>query len=131
MRDSADTKEIESDQLTYAWAAWTLRAGMYASFGAMSLGLLLWLISGAPGGESSASEVIPFDRLWAELAALNPLALLNVGVLLLLATPGVTLLSAVVTYGIERNWRYMSIALLVGLILVASLVISTGLIKLF
>ena len=97
---------------------------MYASFGAMSVGLLWWLLAGAPGGEETAAKGIALDRIAAELLAMNPLALLNLGVVLLLITPGITLLAQIVTYAAARNWLYAGIALLVGLILPLSLTVA-------
>jgi uncharacterized membrane protein len=119
------------DAQTYIWAARTLRWGMYASFGAMVAGLVWWVIDGAPGGETSAAKVIPLDRILPELIALNPLALLNLGVVLLLATPGVTLFAIIVTYTAARNWRYAGIAASVAAILLLSLAISLKWIVLF
>jgi uncharacterized membrane protein len=119
------------DQQTYIWAALTLRWGMYISFGAMVAGLVWWVLAGAPGGESSAAKVIPLDRILPELVALNPLALINLGVVLLLATPGVTLFTIIVTYAAARNWRYVGIAMSVAAILLLSLAISLKWIVLF
>jgi len=97
---------------------------MYASFAGMGLGLVWWLFAGSPGGVGSASTVLPFDRLLPELLAGNPLALVNLGVLLLLAAPGVSLLVAIATFAASRNWRYAGIATLVAAILLLSLVLS-------
>lgn len=104
---------------------------MYASFVAMAAGLVWWVAAGAPGGQSSAAKVMPLDRLLPELFALNPLALLNLGVVLLLATPGVTLLASIGTYVMARNWRYAGIAALIGAILLLSLGLSLKWIVLF
>src|SRR5207253_843597 len=109
---------------TYRWVGFALRVGMYASFLAMGLGLAWWLLAGTPGGSGSASKVLPFDRLGPELLAGDALALVNLGVLLLLAAPGVSLLVAMVTYAAGRNWRYAGIAALVGAILLLSLALS-------
>src|SRR5437868_7701330 len=97
---------------------------MFASFGAMLVGLGWWLIAGEPGGTVSAAKVIPLDKLGAELAALNPLALVNQGVVLLLATPGVTLIAQVAAYLAARNPRWAGVAGLVALILLLSLALS-------
>jgi uncharacterized membrane protein len=97
---------------------------MYASFGAMAAGLAWWLLAGAPGGASEAGKGIGLDKLWGEFLALNPLALLNLGVLMLLATPGITLLTEIVTYAAARNWRFAGIASVVGILLLISLAIS-------
>src|SRR5438552_7649954 len=117
-------ESANNDIHTYRWAGITLKAGMYSSFAAMGLGLLWWLFAGLPGGTVSASTVLPFDRLLPELAAGNPLALVNLGVLFLLATPGVTLLSAIITYVAARNWRYALFASIVGAILLLGLTLS-------
>ncbi|MFL5734161.1 MAG: DUF1634 domain-containing protein [Chloroflexia bacterium] len=113
-----------TDLLTYRWVARTLRVGMYVSFGAMGLGLVWWLLAGAPGGAGSAEKVLPFDRLLPDLVAGNPLALLNLGVVLLLVVPGVSLLAAIITFAAARNRRFAGIAGLVGAILLLSLVLS-------
>ena len=128
-----DTPQIgtDVDTQTYKWAGIALTTGMYASFGTMVAGLAWWLLTGAPGGASLAGQGIPLDRLWGELVALHPLALLNLGVVLLLATPGVTLLAQIVTYAAARNWRFAGIAALVGVLLLISLALSLKWIVLF
>jgi uncharacterized membrane protein len=131
MRDITQDPQANRDAQTYKWAGWSLTAGMYASFAAMGVGLAWWLVTGAPGGGASASKVIPLDALVSELLALNPLALLNMGVLLLLATPGITLLTQIVTFGVDGNWRYVGITSLVGAVLLLSLALSMKWIKLF
>jgi uncharacterized membrane protein len=104
---------------------------MYTSFGAMVIGLVWWLVKSAGGAEASQDRVIPLDKILPELFALNPLALLNLGVLLLLITPGVTLLTQIATYAAARNWRFAGIATLVAAILLLSLAISLKWIVLF
>jgi uncharacterized membrane protein len=119
------------DRQTYDWAARTLRLGMYTSFGAMVIGLVWWLVESGGGPEASQNKVIPLDRILPELFALNPLALLNLGVVLLLITPGVTLLTQIATFAAARNWRFAGIATLVAAILLLSLAISLKWIVLF
>jgi uncharacterized membrane protein len=124
------TNSQNRDDRTYTWAAFTLRAGMFASFAAMLVGLGWWLLSGSPGGQESAQQVMPFDRLLPEMLALNPLALVNVGVLLLLSTPGVTLIAQFVAFALARNWLYAGITAFIALAIAFSLALSLGLIKL-
>ena len=119
------------DQQSYIWASHTLRWGMYVSFGAMVAGLVWWLLAGAVGGQASAAQLIALDKLLPELSAGNPLALLNLGIVLLLATPGVTLIAIIVTYAAAHNWRYAGIAAFVAAILLLSLAISLKWIVLF
>jgi uncharacterized membrane protein len=97
---------------------------MYLSFGCMVAGLVWWLAAGAPGGEESAKKGLALGRLLPELWAGNPLALLNLGVVLLLITPAVSLLSLIVTFAQARNRRFTLIASLVAAILAVSILIS-------
>ena len=124
MREPDADSEADSDAQTYRWAAITLQAGMYASFAAMGAGLLWWLLAGAPGGTESASKGMPMDTIVSQLLIGNPLALVNLGVLLLLATPAVTLLGEIITFAAARNWRYAAIAALVGAILLLGFAMS-------
>ena len=93
--------------------------------------MVWWLLAGAVGGQATAAQLIPLDKLLPELFAGNPLALLNLGIVLLLATPGVTLIAIIATYVSTRNWRYAGIAGLVAVILLFSLAISLKWIVLF
>lgn len=129
MMEAANTQS--EDDRTYTWAAFTLRAGMIASFAAMLVGLVWWVLSGSPGGQEAAQHVLPFERLVPELLALNPLALVNVGVLLLLSTPGVTLVAQFVAYALARNWLYAGITAFISLAIAFSLALSLGAIRLF
>jgi uncharacterized membrane protein len=129
--NSATLQATKGDEPTYRWAAFTLRLGMYASFAAMGAGLVWWLLSGGPGGPTSASRGLPLDSVIAQLLQGNPLALLDLGVLLLLATPGITLLVELFTFAAARNWRYVAITALVSLILLISLALSMKWIRLF
>lgn len=121
-----------ADRQAYAWAALTLRAGMYASFALMIVGLLWWIVAGSPSGQGSVGHGFALDRLLPELLQGNPLAVLNLGLLLLLATPALTLLAQIIAFVAERNLRYAAIAGLIGLILLVSITVSAlGLDKAF
>jgi uncharacterized membrane protein len=127
-----DEKSIATkDSRTYDWSSWTLRLGMYTSFGAMVLGLVWWLATSAGGANSTPAGVIPLDRILPELLAGNPLALLNLGVVLLLITPAITLLVQIASFVAARNRRFVAIAATVAGILLLSLAISMKWIVLF
>lgn len=121
----------DADRATYQWVGLILTTGMYASFAAMGAGLVWWLAVGTPGGDTLEARVVAIDRIVPELMALNPLALINLGVLLLLATPAFTLVAEIITYAAARNWRYAGIAALVSSILLLSLALSMKWIQLF
>jgi uncharacterized membrane protein len=119
------------DDRTYTWAAFTLRTGMFASFTAMLVGLVWWLVGGSQGGQEAAQHVLPFDRILPEMLALNPLAFINIGVLLLLSTPGITLVAQFVAFALARNWLYAGITAFISIAIAFSLALSLGLIRLF
>jgi uncharacterized membrane protein len=104
---------------------------MYCSFAAMGGGLLWLLIGGTSGGNAELHTGVPINAILSELVAGNPLALLSLGVLLLLATPGLTLLVEIATFAADRNWRYVGIASIVGVILLISIAVSMKWIQLF
>ncbi len=122
---------MNRDNVTYYWAGMILKLGMYVSFGFM-LGGLVWVLIANAGAQSGADHrAVPLDRLVSELMAGNPLAVVSVGVVLLLLTPGVTLLSMIVTYALAHNWRFAGIAAGIGVILMLGLSISLKWIQLF
>ena len=83
--------------------------------------LLLLLHPGDP-------QVLPhsLNQVWTGLLALQPQAVIAAGLLLLLATPVLTVTAAAVTFALERDWRYVIIALLVLAILITSFLIGKG-----
>ena len=91
----------------------TLAGGMALSFALMGAGLLWQIASPHPHPE----QVIALDRLLPELLAGNPLALLDLGLLTLLAIPAVHLSVAAVSFGRSGDRRYLLLTLLVLAIL--------------
>jgi uncharacterized membrane protein len=116
--------ETKVDSNTYSWAGFTLRAGFYVSFALMVAGLVWWLAAGMPGGVEAPSGVVPFDHTFTELGAGNPLALLDLGVLVLLATPALTIAAVTLAYATARNWRYAALSLLIFAVLLLSVALS-------
>ena len=87
-----------------------LRYGSLASTLVMALGLLLILVRGAvatPGGDL---PILP-RMLFARLAHFDPRAITESGILLLLLTPIFRIVAAGVSFGLERNYRYVLISL--------------------
>jgi uncharacterized membrane protein len=91
----------------------TLAGGMILSFGLMGAGLLWQLADPHPNPE----QVVPLDRLGGELLAGNPLALLDLGILVLLGIPAVHLTVAAISFGRQGDRRYLMLALLVLVLL--------------
>jgi uncharacterized membrane protein len=93
----------------------TLAGGMILSFALMGAGLLWQIANPYPHPE----QVLPLDRLVPELLAGNPLALLDLGLLTLLAVPAVHLSVAAAGFARGGDRRYFLLTLLVLALLAA------------
>jgi uncharacterized membrane protein len=82
---------------------------MILSFALMGLGLVAQILNPQPHPE----QVIPLDQLPTALLAGNPLAVLDLGVLALMAIPAVHLIVAAVSFGRRGDRRYFRLTLLV------------------
>ncbi len=114
---------MDIDRATYRWAGVILRVGMYSSLGIMLVGLV-WAIAGNNTSSPLSYRAVPLNRLYNEMLAGNPDALLSLGLLLLLASPGVTLLASMVTFAAARNWRFAGLAAISAGILLLSVAIA-------
>ena len=106
---------------------WILRGGAILSAAIILLGMLLLPLH--PGDLSERSlQVFPhtLDQVWTGLLALQPQAVIAAGLLLLLATPVMTVAAAAVTFACERDRRYVVISLVVLAILITSFLIGKG-----
>lgn len=92
-----------------------LRGGMWLSLFTMTIGLT-WLAL-SPG---HPTDVIPFESLMSELSDGNPIALVQIGILMLIATPFIRLLTAFTVFAYEKDVKFVMISLLViGVVLLA------------
>jgi hypothetical protein len=114
---------MEKDKATYRWAGLILKVGMYSSFAVMAAGLV-WAMLGDTTAAPLEYRAVPLDRLYDALLAGDPDAVLSVGLLLLLASPGASLLSIVVTFAAARNWRFAGLAAVSAGILLLSVGIA-------
>jgi uncharacterized membrane protein len=60
------------------------------------------------------------------LAHADPLSVVTLGLVVLLATPVVRVAVSIVAFGLERDWRYVAITVTVLVILVASFLLGRG-----
>lgn len=106
----------------YRWIARTLRWGSYLSALLLAVGLA-W-IPFEPQVAIQVGPAVPLSALGEDLAGGNPYAIMQLGLLVLLATP---LLRVVVAGGMfwrSRERRYTLISLLVLLSVLASVWLS-------
>ena len=111
------------DGATYRWAGIILRVGTYSSFVIMLVGLV-WAIASNTASSPLSYRAVPLSGLYDAMLAGNPDALLSLGLLLLVASPGVTLLVSMVTFAVARNWRFAGLAGISAGILLLSVAIA-------
>lgn len=85
------------DAVVYRWVVLVLRLGAFAGFGTMLVERVWWFAAGTHG-DALTLKSLSLNMLLPRLMALDPVALLNLGVLLLLVTSAAALLSQVGTY---------------------------------
>jgi uncharacterized membrane protein len=99
-----------TEEKTRSAIALILRYGSLASTLVMALGLLLILVRGAVATPGSDLPILP-RMLLPRLVHFDPLAITESGILLLLLTPIFRIIVAAVSFGLERNYRYVWISL--------------------
>ena len=108
-------------QRAYSWVAAVLRWGSYLSAGLMLAGVLL--VFAQPDVPVQVGAPLPLASLPTELGRVNPYAVMQLGVLLLLLTPLTRLVAAAASFWLEGERRYSLVSLTVLLIILASLLL--------
>lgn len=113
--DSA-LEELRSarDRRAYARIGWTLLGGLVLSIGVMIVGI----VSVAAEGGHAASQVLPIDKVAGSVVQGKPSAILDLGILLLFATPLAGVLVALVEFVRQGDRPFVLITGLLLLILV-------------
>lgn len=104
---------------------WILRGGVIASASVTLLGLLL--LPFRPGGLTDHRlETFPhtLGEVWAGLVGFHPQAIIALGLLLLIATPVITVTTSAIAFSMERDRRFALIALTVLAILITSFLLG-------
>ena len=101
---------------------WILQMGVMLSAGIILIGLLMLPFYGKG---LSLSELLTFPRtfsqIWSGLWVLQPESIIALGLLLLIATPVLRVVTSVVVFALERDKKYVIITLMVLAILLSSL----------
>ncbi len=115
-KTSAANKHFTADVI-----GWILRCGVVLSAGIILIGLLLMLAH--TGGLSQQSlQLFPhtLGQVWQGLLALQPQAIIALGLLLLIATQVLSVTASVIGFALEHDRSYVVIALIVLATLVMS-----------
>jgi uncharacterized membrane protein len=130
-RSPAPQPDAERDRLlrqTELIISNVLRGGVLLSAGIILLGVILFYIGWLRAGSGAHEGAFPHSLagVGQGLAQGDPLAIIALGLLVLLATPVLRVAVSVVTFALERDWRYTAITLLVLAILVLSFFLGKG-----
>lgn len=104
----------------YRWAGRVLAVGFWTSLGLIAFGLLV----AALRGDGLGSDVETLDRVLPDAARLHSQALIDLGILTLLLTPGAVVVVALVISIRGRDLLLATVAGLLVLILLGSVVVS-------
>lgn len=97
------------------WISGVLKLGSYGSTFLMLVGVVLALFRPA------AEAHYPLGELVGQLARLDATAVMQAGIALLLITPVVRILVAIVSFAHERDYRYVWVSVGVLLIVMSSI----------
>ncbi|MCX6132499.1 MAG: DUF1634 domain-containing protein [Ignavibacteriales bacterium] len=118
------SEKLALEHTVERWVGWVLRIGVWASAGLMMTGLLVaWLASGSlqvPRENPTPGEIL------RNLAAgsFDPTTLIFAGLLLLMLTPFIRVLTAAIGFAAEKDKPFVAVALVVLAMLLGELVFS-------
>jgi uncharacterized membrane protein len=124
------TSRLQKEHRLDTWVAWVLAAGVVVSGALIAAGVLGSLIVGWTGsltGEPLApTDPTDFGDLWPRLVALQPLALSQAGLLLLIVTPVVRVAVTALGFFGEHDRLYAVISLAVLFMLLVGFTIGAA-----
>lgn len=95
-----------------------LKIGTYSSVLILLLGLLLLIFFPS----LKETKPLPFFKLISELLDLNPYAFINLGALVLIFTPVLRVIVAIISFSLEKDVKYIWISTGVLLILIGNII---------
>jgi uncharacterized membrane protein len=106
-----------------------LRGGVFVSAGIILIGVVGFYARDLAGGARGVDPRAYPRSLGAVLSGVahrDPLAVIALGLLVLIATPVLRVAVSIVTFALERDWVYVLITALVLCILIASFLLGAG-----
>jgi uncharacterized membrane protein len=103
------------------WTQWALRIGVWSSASLMFLGLILNTLD--PAGELPHLSLGEAFQKLASLSVDAPL-LITMGLIFLMLTPYLRVLTAIIGFTAEKDWKFSIVSLTVFLMLVGELLYS-------
>lgn len=117
-----DTRQNKSTAII----GWILRGGAILSATVIFIGMLLSLVHGGLAGQSFLVFPHTLNQVFLGVLTLQPEAGIGLGILLLIATPVITVMTSAITFAMEHDRRFALISLIVLVILLASFLLGKG-----
>jgi uncharacterized membrane protein len=120
------TQRERGDRDIHVISSWVLRTGVVSSVAVMLLGLVLAFARGAPTVEQMEHSGFSadFPAIFRGAAALEGVALIELGILMLVLTPVLRVASSMVIFATEeRDWLYAGLTAVVLALTLVSLVV--------
>ena len=95
-----------------------LVTGLVLSFSIMIIGLGLYAVTPTEG------TTLPLDRILDGIVHGNPIAVIDLGIVILIATPLVRIVAAGITFGLERDYRFLGVSIFVLAMIVLAVFIK-------
>jgi uncharacterized membrane protein len=125
----AQRKDMSAIERTELIISGVLRGGVFVSAAVIGIGVVAFYAHDAAAGGHGISDM-PFPHtlaaVFAGLGDGDPLAIIALGLLILLATPFTRVAVSILAFAVERDWMYTTITVLVLLILVVSFLLGQG-----
>lgn len=111
---------MQKEDIVHRYISLILKSGTYLSGSILFLGLVLLIFYPL----KTPAALFPFSELSSELFKLNPYAFINLGVLILIFTPVLRVIVAIISFSLEKDKKYIWISSGVLLILIGSMILS-------
>jgi uncharacterized membrane protein len=104
------------------WVGNILLIGSYAAALLLVVGLLMLMFFSRTAAEQMESKPLSFSLFFSHLKEKNPIALLNLGILVMMLTPLFRVITAGFSFFLEKDYKYVVIASGILIILLASII---------
>ncbi len=120
-----DETEIETELELEFFISHILRFGVLLAAVVIGFGVLLWVLQGS-SGYSDATYPVALATIVRDAVALRPLAVIQLGLLLLVLTPVVRVAASLFLFARGQDWTYVVITGIVLMLLLISLFLGSG-----
>ena len=114
----------EKKDVTYIWISHVLFAGSLSAAALLALGLVLMWIKGSSQDQLVNLVRSSFSNLFSALLRGEPVAVINLGILAMMLTPFLRVAAAVISFLLEKDYRYAAIGTGVTMILLLTILPS-------